>query len=72
MSEYLMTEYSLHSEIKEWYKISGDKLEVKVEDFIVDILRGNLLIEIQTRNFSAVKNKLVKLILPKYYTGNFI
>ena len=58
-----MTEYSLHSEIKDWYKISGDELEVKVEDFIVDILRGKLLIEIQTRNFSAVKKKLAKLLL---------
>ena len=63
MSEYLLTEHSLHSEIIDWYKISGDELEVKVEDFIVDILRGKLLIEIQTRNFSAVKKKLIKLLL---------
>jgi len=58
-----MTEHSLHSEIKDWYKVSGDELEVKVEDFIVDILRGKLLIEIQTGNFSAVKKKLIKLLL---------
>ena len=58
-----MTEYSLHSEIKDWYKVSGDELEVKVDDFIVDILRGKLLIEIQTGNFSAVKKKLIKLLL---------
>jgi hypothetical protein len=58
-----MTEYSLHSEIKDWYMVSGDKLEVKVEGFIVDILRGKLLIEIQTGNFSAVKKKLIKLLL---------
>ena len=58
-----MTEHSLHSAIKDWYKVSGDELEVKVEDFIVDILRGKLLIEIQTGNFSAVKKKLIKLLL---------
>jgi hypothetical protein len=58
-----MTEYSLHSEIKRWYMVSGDELEVKVEDFIVDILRGKLLIEIQTGNFSAIKKKLIKLLL---------
>ncbi len=58
-----MTEHSLHSEIKDWYKVSGDELEVKVEGFIVDILRGKLLIEIQTGNFSAVKKKLIKLLL---------
>jgi hypothetical protein len=58
-----MTEYSLHSEIKRWYMVSGDELEVKVDDFIVDVLRGELLIEIQTQNFSAVKKKLIKLLL---------
>ena len=57
-----MTEYSLHSEIKHWYKVSGDKLEVKVEDFVIDILRGKLLIEIQTGNFSAIKKKLTNLL----------
>jgi len=58
-----MTEYSLHSEIKDWYKVSGDELEVKVEDYIVDVLRGKLLIEIQTGNFSAIKKKLNKLLI---------
>lgn len=58
-----MTEYSLHSEIKNWYMAPGDELEVKVEDFIVDIHRNKLLIEIQTRNFSAIKKKLKKLLL---------
>ena len=57
-----MTEYSLHSEIKDWYMSAGDKLETKVEDFIIDILRDNLLIEIQTGNFSAIKKKLTKLL----------
>jgi len=58
-----MTEYSLHSEIKDWYMVSGDELETKVENFIIDIVRGELLIEIQTQNFSAVKKKLNKLLL---------
>jgi hypothetical protein len=60
-----MTEYSLHSEIKNWYIVSGDQLEVKVDEFKIDILRGRLLIEIQTGNFSAIKKKLFKL-LPNY------
>jgi hypothetical protein len=58
-----MTEYSLHSEIKDWYMVSGDELEVKVDDFVIDVVRGELLIEIQTGNFSAVKKKLIKLLL---------
>jgi hypothetical protein len=41
---------------------SEDELEVKVDDFIVDVLRGKLLIEIQTGNFSAIKQKLTKLL----------
>ena len=58
-----MTESSLHFAIKEWYTVPGDKLEAKVDEFLIDILRGKLLIEIQTRNFSAVKKKLSKLLL---------
>lgn len=57
-----MNEHSLHSEIKNWYSLPGDRFEVKVDDFIVDILRHALLIEIQTRNFSAVKIKLRRLL----------
>lgn len=57
-----MTEYSLHSEVKAWYSALGDELEVKVNDgFVIDVLRDKLLIEIQTRNFSAIKKKLNKL-----------
>jgi len=55
-------ESSLHSAIKKWYYIEGDKLEAKVDDFIVDIKRGDLLIEIQTSNFSAIKPKLSHLL----------
>jgi len=51
-------ESSLHSTIKKWYFVEGDRLEAKVNGFIVDIARGDLLIEIQTANFSAIKPKL--------------
>ncbi|UCD40060.1 MAG: hypothetical protein JSV87_00480 [Candidatus Bathyarchaeota archaeon] len=57
-----MNEHSLHSEIKKWYTIPGDKTEVRIGDFIIDITRGTLLIEIQTRNFSAIKRKLSSLV----------
>jgi hypothetical protein len=43
--------------------VSGDEQEVKVEKFIIDIVRGKLLIEIQTGNFSAIKKKLRKLLV---------
>jgi len=57
-----MNEHSLHSEIKNWYSLPGDRFEVKIDDFIVDIVRHALLIEIQTRNFSAIKMKLTRLL----------
>jgi len=53
-----MNEYSLHSEIKKAYSIPGDQFEVKLDNYIVDILRENLVIEVQTKNFSALKKKL--------------
>ena len=56
-----MNEYSLHSEIKRIYSIPEDRFEVKVDNYIVDILRGQLVIEVQTKNFSALKEKLQTL-----------
>ena len=53
-----MNECSLHSEIKKVYSLIGDKFEVKIGNYIVDILRDNLIIEVQTKNFSALKEKL--------------
>jgi hypothetical protein len=53
-----MNEFSLHSEIKKIYSLPGDQFEVKLGNYIVDILRENLVIEVQTKNFSALKEKL--------------
>ncbi len=58
-----MTEYSLHAGIKEWYSVLGGQVEVKVDDFIVDVVKDGLLIEIQTRNLPAIKKKAGKLLL---------
>jgi hypothetical protein len=55
-------ESSLHSELKKWYFLEGDDVEAKVDDFIVDIVRGDLLIEIQIANFSTIKPKLRRLL----------
>lgn len=54
-------EKSLHAALKEWYYKPGDRLEEKVDNFQIDIVRRNLLIEIQTANFSSIKNKLSTL-----------
>ncbi len=54
-------EKSLHSDLKKWYGKPGDRYEAKVEGSIVDIVRNELLIEIQTKNFRALNKKLFKL-----------
>jgi hypothetical protein len=56
-----LNEKSLHAALKTWYAQPGDRFEVKVEGFVVDIVRGDLLIEIQTANFFAIRPKLTAL-----------
>jgi hypothetical protein len=57
-----MNESSLHSAIKEWYSLPRDKFEVKISQYVADIIRGDLIVEIQTMNFSAIKKKLENLV----------
>ncbi|MCP4426145.1 MAG: hypothetical protein GY803_16760 [Chloroflexi bacterium] len=40
----------------------GDRQEVRVDGFVIDIVRDETLIEIQTGNFGAMKRKLAKLL----------
>jgi hypothetical protein len=54
-------EKPLHAALKEWYAQPSDQLEVPVDRFIADIVRGDLLIEIQTTSFSSIKQKLLEL-----------
>ena len=55
-------EKSLHAALKAWYTRPGDRLEARVSDYVIDIVRDGVLIEIQTRNFAAIKPKLTRLI----------
>ena len=55
-------EKSLHAALKEWYAEPGDRAEQPVDGYVVDLVRGEKLIEIQTRNFSAIKRKLAALL----------
>ncbi len=58
-------EKPLHASLKEWYAEPGDEVEVPVDGFVVDIVRDDLLIEIQTRSFAKMKRKLIDL-LPRH------
>jgi hypothetical protein len=57
----LLNERSLHASLKEWYAQPGDQFEVAVERYVIDIVRDNQLLEIQTSNFSSIKSKLIDL-----------
>lgn len=57
-----LAEKSLHAALKAWYARPGDQFEVRVDGYVIDIVRGEQLIEIQTRNFSAIKRKLAHLL----------
>lgn len=67
-----LREKSLHAELKKWYAQPGDQLEESVDGFVIDIVRGKQLIEVQSRSFGKIRNKLsllcahgpVRLIYP--------
>jgi hypothetical protein len=56
-----LMEGSLHAALKEWYALPGDVLEAPVENYVVDLYRDELLIEIQTSNFAGIRKKLLDL-----------
>ena len=55
-------EKPLHASLKRWYARSGDRLEIPVDGFVIDLVRGDLLIEVQTRGFSSMKRKISTLL----------
>lgn len=61
----LLNESPLHAGLKAWYARPDDRLEVPVEGFVVDIVRGDLLIEVQTGSFASIRRKLHDLV-PRY------
>lgn len=57
-----MTEQSLHEQLKEYYAMETGEVETPLGDYRVDVIRDDLLIEIQTRSFSSIRDKLGKLV----------
>lgn len=55
-------EKSLHAALKQWYALPTDLLEIRVDGYIIDLVRGELLVEIQTGSFSPLKRKLTVLV----------
>lgn len=57
-----LNEKPLHASLKEWYARPGDRFEVSVDRFVIDIVRDDLLLEIQTASLSSMKTKLTELV----------
>ena len=57
-----MTETSLHAALKKLYAQSKEYQEILVDGYQIDVIQDDLLIEIQTANFSAIKKKLADLL----------
>jgi hypothetical protein len=53
-----LNEGALHAQLKEWYRRPGDLLEQVAGSFVVDLVRGDLLVEIQTGGFAPLRRKL--------------
>jgi hypothetical protein len=61
-----LREKPLHAALKRWCARPGDRFEVAVDGFVVDVVRDDLLIEVQTRGFSSMKRKLTTLLTAGY------
>ncbi len=57
-----LNEKPLHAALKEWFRQEGDHVEAPIDGFVVDLVRDELLIEIQTRGFSAMRRKFDLLL----------
>jgi len=57
-----LREKPLHASLKQWCALPGDRMEVPVDGFVIDLVRDGLLIEIQTGGFSSMKRKLSALL----------
>lgn len=53
---------SLHNQLKERLREPGDQVEAQVWGYKADIIRGDNIIEIQTGNFPAIREKLRRLL----------
>jgi hypothetical protein len=57
-----LREGPLHASLKRWYRREGDGVEVPLDGYVIDLIRDHLLIEVQTRGFSSLKQKVTVLL----------
>ena len=57
-----LRERPLHASLKRWYARPGDRVETPVAGFVIDLVREDVLIEVQTSGFSSMKRKVASLL----------
>src|SRR4051812_40044051 len=57
-----LNEGRLHAQLKEWYRRPGDGVEQPLRSFVIDLVRGDTLIEIETGGVARVRRKLDVLL----------
>jgi len=57
-----LREGALHADLRAWYRTRGDRVEVPVDGFVVDLVRDGELVEFQTGSFAPLRRKLPALL----------
>lgn len=60
-----LSEKTVHAILKNYYEPDEDKQEIPIENYVADIYADEEIIEIQTRQFNKLRNKLTAF-LPVY------
>lgn len=60
-----LSEKTVHAILKNYYEPDEDKQEIPIENYVADIFTGKEIIEIQTRQFNRMRDKL-SAFLPLY------
>ncbi len=56
-----LNEKPLHAALKQWLAAPEDAFEVKLEGYFIDLIHEEVLIEVQTGSFGAIRKKLTVL-----------
>lgn len=57
-----LREGALHADLRAWYERRGDRLEVPLDGYVIDLVRDGQLVEFQTGGFSPLRRKLPALL----------
>ena len=68
----VLSEKTLHKTIKNLYEIDHQYQEIKIDNYFVDICKGNNIIEVQTKQFNKLREKISYLLSLNKYKINII